>query len=118
MTDPPPIEYRDGKLDAPKQRRFVAELIGGIFAGVVAVIVCGAGWSMGNLHYNPQPRAWQTNQFEWAGPSVCTCVTLGLVAVLGWLAYRGGQRGLWMGMWIGAGVMLLVEGACFYNAWR
>jgi len=119
VPNDPKLDYRDYRDDEPRPKQFAAELVGGVAAGVATVIVCGVTWRFANVYYRPHPTAaFQTSELDWAGPSVCTTISLAMLAFLGLLAHRTGRRGIWIGMLVGTGTMMLMEGACFYNAWR
>ena len=121
MSQPPidPLDYRDGALDAPERRTWIAHFIGGAVGGAIAVAIAGVSWSLSNVHYTSatQHPVWQTNQFEWIQPLSCTGICFVLFAISVWCAHRARWREFVLGSLCGMGAAMLIEGICFFKSW-
>ena len=115
----PPLEYRDPQMDRAPLRTELWQIVGGLIAGCSVVIISGMNMSLSNIHYtaSTQPLAWQTTTLEWRGPLNFALVLLAVLGGFAILAWRFGKRSFSQAALIGAGIMLLVEGICFWRQW-
>jgi hypothetical protein len=117
MTDP--LDYRDPIQDLPQRRTAAGWTALGIFCGIGAVFISGCTFVMANIHYTPIAPApsFMTNTFEWRGPSVVAGLILASLALGVLWGHRRRNSGFVVGVLIGAGVMMLIDGVCFFREW-
>ena len=119
MSVPPePLEYRDWREDAPKRKRTAGQFAAGFVCGVGAVFFSGCNFVLTNIYYNPRPRSFQTDVFNWRGPAVVAAVVLTLLGGIMLFARARGKRPFVAGALVGVGLMALIDGICFYNSWK
>jgi nitrate reductase NapE component len=106
------LPYRSGSDEAPGRVRFYLTLCFGLLLSSAAVGGCGFAWVVNNLYLGPPPVP-PHRRLNWELPLGATMMILMLLAGIALWAYRLRSRAMLLGMSIGFGVTVLMEGLCF-----
>ena len=122
-TDSPPdlvrdatgvLAYRNGRDDAPSRLKFYLMLCGGVVISAAAVAFCGCTWFLANAGPIAGPALPAPPRgLIWKEPLIISVAILMLITAIGFWSYRAGKRGLLIGLLIGFGITVLLEGLCF-----
>lgn len=90
----------------------------GAMASSFVVLLAGSCVTLVGAHYtsSTQPRAWETDTFDWQSPLIVLSIGMGIIAFCAWRRWQRDRRGFAVGALFAFGVMLLIEGACFFKS--
>ena len=106
----PILPYRPAQDDLPDRASRTWQVLGGVLLSTATVTVVMAIWVLQVI----SPIGIRPTPVDWQGPAVITVCAFGALAVLTFVARNHyGKRWFAIGVLIGLGVGVLVEGTCF-----